>query len=197
MSTLNCSNREQSLLETDLYRYDEAWEKVPTRALQDYFNIAEELIDDLISIASKLSSNELDKIPVQPNSCIIDLRKAEDYNTFHLPTSVNLPLVTEDSPNPFTDATALGFLWGRFEALFANPSKDLLSLIENKKILLLCYDGDSARVATSVLRAKGYQADSLRGGFQALGEMNQNRPDTPVDEANLKQLLGQSKSILV
>lgn len=180
-----------------MYRYDEAWEKAPVQALKDYFDIAEELIEDLVSVASKLSSNELDKIPVQPDSCIIDLRKAEDYDAFHLPTSVNLPLVTEDSPNPFTDAAALGSLWGRFEALFANPTKDLLALIENKKVLLLCYDGDSARVATSVLRAKGYQADSLRGGFKALREMNQSRPDTPVDEANIQQLLGDSKAIPV
>lgn len=45
-----------------------------------------------------------------------------------------------------------------------------------KRILVLCYDGDSARVATSVLRAKGYEADSIRGGFKALGEMRAEAP---------------------
>ena len=35
-------------------------------------------------------------------------------------------------------------------------------------MLVICYNGDTARVATSVLRAKGIEADSLRGGYQAL-----------------------------
>lgn len=35
-------------------------------------------------------------------------------------------------------------------------------------VLVVCYDGDTARVATSVLRAKGLDADSVRGGHHAL-----------------------------
>lgn len=35
-------------------------------------------------------------------------------------------------------------------------------------VLVVCYDGDSARVATSVLRARGLEADSVRGGYRAL-----------------------------
>lgn len=35
-------------------------------------------------------------------------------------------------------------------------------------MLVICYNGDTARIATSVLRAKGIEGDSLRGGYQAL-----------------------------
>ena len=35
-------------------------------------------------------------------------------------------------------------------------------------MLVLCYGGDTSRVATSVLRAKGVDAVSVGGGFQAL-----------------------------
>lgn len=43
-----------------------------------------------------------------------------------------------------------------------------LSRLQGHHVLVICYHGDTARVATSVLRAKGIEADSLRGGYQAL-----------------------------
>lgn len=33
---------------------------------------------------------------------------------------------------------------------------------------MLCYDGDTARVAVSVLRARGVEASSIRGGVKTL-----------------------------
>jgi hypothetical protein len=33
---------------------------------------------------------------------------------------------------------------------------------------MICYDGDTARVATSVLRAKGISASSVKGGITAI-----------------------------
>lgn len=44
----------------------------------------------------------------------------------------------------------------------------LVSHLGSHHVLVLCYNGDTARVATSVLRAKGLEADSVRGGFHAL-----------------------------
>jgi cysteine synthase A len=35
-------------------------------------------------------------------------------------------------------------------------------------ILMVCYTGDTARIATSTLRAREIQAFSLKGGFQEL-----------------------------
>jgi rhodanese-related sulfurtransferase len=47
-------------------------------------------------------------------------------------------------------------------------AEEALSKLRGQHVLVICYHGDTARVATSVLRAKGIEADSLRGGYQAL-----------------------------
>lgn len=39
----------------------------------------------------------------------------------------------------------------------------------NNKILFVCYTGDVSRIAASILRAKGVETFSLRGGFAGLG----------------------------
>ena len=56
--------------------------------------------------------------------------------------------------------------WLELESLLNKES--VLSKLGNQHVLVICYHGDTARVATSVLRAQGIQADSLRGGYQAL-----------------------------
>jgi len=44
----------------------------------------------------------------------------------------------------------------------------LVTDLGSHHVLVVCYDGDTARVATSVLRAKGLEADSVRGGQNAM-----------------------------
>jgi cysteine synthase A len=56
--------------------------------------------------------------------------------------------------------------WLELETLF--KAEQALSKLRGQHVLVICYHGDTARVATSVLRAKGIEADSLRGGYQAL-----------------------------
>jgi cysteine synthase A len=56
--------------------------------------------------------------------------------------------------------------WVELERIFSNAS--LVSDLDSHRVLLLCYDGNTARVATSVLRAKGLEAESIRGGCQVL-----------------------------
>lgn len=51
--------------------------------------------------------------------------------------------------------------------MFAGPAGQLLL---GKRVLLVSYDGDTARVATSVLRARGVEAESVRGGAAAVAE---------------------------
>ncbi|MBE3043398.1 rhodanese-like domain-containing protein [Candidatus Bathyarchaeota archaeon] len=109
----------------------------------------------------------------QPRTSIIDLRQPLDFQDFHLPGSVNVPFVHEDTPNPFSDSQVLASLWKRLEETFKAPGAELECLLQGRRVLLLCYDGDSARVATSVLRAKGYEADSIGGGFRALRRLRQ------------------------
>lgn len=109
----------------------------------------------------------------KPEVSVIDLRQPLDFQAFHLPGSINVPFVDEATPSPFSNPQVLESLWTKLEQTFKAPSKELLTLIEGKQVLLLCYDGDSARVATSVLRAKGHDADSLKGGFKALSMLRE------------------------
>lgn len=150
----------EALTKVDLYRYDDRWEKEAPVILRQYFDIDGALAGSLTPITSKV-------VP-KPSVSVIDLRQPLDFQDFHLPGSVNLPFVNEETVSPFSDPQVLEDLWKKLEATFKTPSQEIKSLIEGKQILLLCYDGDSARVATSVLNAKGYDSSNLKGGFKAL-----------------------------
>jgi hypothetical protein len=78
-------------------------------------------------------------------------------------------------------------LWLELESLFnikdkagnRNASAEaLMSIFRGKRVLTLCYDGDSARVANSVLRAKGVEAECIRGGYSALAKLQMPCNDT-------------------
>lgn len=99
---------------------------------------------------------------------MLDLRTAADFSTWHLPGSVNIPLQSLDfhTPKPFSDPQTLEAQWSELETLFSEEK--VISQLKGCHVLVICYNGDTARVATSVLRAKGVEADSLRGGYQAL-----------------------------
>lgn len=55
--------------------------------------------------------------------------------------------------------------WVELEQIFQDK---LVSDLGSHHVLVVCYDGDTARVATSVLRARGLEADSVRGGYRAM-----------------------------
>ncbi|KAL2111855.1 hypothetical protein VUR80DRAFT_9148 [Thermomyces stellatus] len=155
----------EHLVNVDLYRYDDRWEKESAQALNLFFTQDEALASALVPITSKVKP--------KPQTSIIDLRQPLDFQDFHLPGSVNVPFVYEDTPSPFAESRVLESLWKKLDETFKSPTAELMDLLEGRRILLLCYDGDSARVATSVLRAKGHEADSVKGGFKALRKLRE------------------------
>jgi rhodanese-related sulfurtransferase len=100
---------------------------------------------------------------------LIDLRKPGDFIASQIPGSYNLPLqsLNASTASPFFDATVLEKQWTELDAMFSQNTLNAYDLA-GKKIGVLCYDGDTARIATSVLRAKGIAASSIKGGFKAL-----------------------------
>jgi rhodanese-related sulfurtransferase len=104
---------------------------------------------------------------IQP--ALLDLRTAEDFATFNLSasTSISLQTLSPQTKNPFRDATTLEKQWTELNAIFAADSARL-SELHGKHVYVLCYDGDTSRVATSILRARGVEASSLRGGLHEL-----------------------------
>jgi rhodanese-related sulfurtransferase len=167
-----------------LYRYDEKWERSASEALDAFFDVDRGAILDMVLADPKIGSvNTVDLQSIlrsKQDTTIIDLRQPDDFNNFHLPGAVNMPFVQDGTPSPFSHAKLLESLWENLEGTFKAPGANVQSLLSGRRVLLTCYDGDSARVATSVLRAKGYEADSIRGGFQALNKMRQSSNQTPV-----------------
>ncbi|KID90950.1 cysteine synthase B [Metarhizium guizhouense ARSEF 977] len=174
------SIKNEELLGVDVYRYDEAWERDAADALAAFFGVSKTVSGDVL----------LENSTARPKSetTIIDLRQAADFEEFHVPGSTNVPFVQADQPSPFSDPSTLKGLWTRLEETFKVPHQDLQSLLHGKRVLLLCYDGDSSRVANSVLRAKGYETDSIRGGFKVLHQL---RDEAKRSLANATQQQGQ------
>ncbi|KAH7487539.1 hypothetical protein FOMA001_g5455 [Fusarium oxysporum f. sp. matthiolae] len=172
------------LLEVDLYRYDEKWERSASEALGAFFDVDRGALLDMVLADPKTGSvNTVDLQSIlrsKQDTTIIDLRQPDDFSMFHLPGAVNMPFVQDGTPSPFSDAKLLESLWKNLDGAFEAPGAEVQSLLSGRRVLLTCYDGDSARVAISVLRAKGYEADSIRGGFQALNKMRQSSNQTPM-----------------
>lgn len=184
--------RNEKLRHVDLYRYDDSWELQALPALSSYFNIHPlGSHDTVLSLA-----DQLDKaLTARPNTQVLDFRRSSDYDAFHLPNSVNIPLdalrdgASRGSPfaNIADDCDMLEEVWLELEELFTIKDKNgkrnasaeaLMALLRGKKVLTLCYDGDTARVANSVLRAKSVNAESIRGGYAALSELQMPCNDT-------------------
>jgi rhodanese-related sulfurtransferase len=100
---------------------------------------------------------------------VLDLREASEFGQWHLPGSISLPLASARSggPSPFDDTKVLEEQWRELENIFSlTPfSAALLAGLKSRFVALVCNDGDTARVASSVLRAKGIEASNIAGGI--------------------------------
>ncbi|KAJ5929580.1 hypothetical protein N7454_006530 [Penicillium verhagenii] len=147
----------EQLTKVDLHRYDEAWERD-----------ALDVLPQVYGSARSLAESQLSEITLKPQHRVLDLRRPDDFRAWHLPESINLPLTSigPHTRSPFSDAAVLEAQWVELEKIFRDGR--LVSQLGSHHVLVVCYNGDTARVATSVLRAKGLEADSVRGGFHAL-----------------------------
>ncbi|KAJ5222686.1 uncharacterized protein N7469_008926 [Penicillium citrinum] len=162
--------RNERLTKVDLHRYDEAWERD-----------ALDVLPEVYGSPRSLSETPLREITLKPQHRVIDLRKSEDFRAWHLPGSINLSLdsIGPHSLSPFSDPSILEAQWVELEQIFQSR---ILSDLGSCHVLVLCYDGDTARVATSVLRARGLDADSVRGGYRALKVYGIGSEEVPSDE---------------
>jgi rhodanese-related sulfurtransferase len=168
---LKLLTRHKELTKVDKYRYDEAWERDYAAVLQNFFQVKDPF-SLICSIRSSKNLSLQDILIPKADVSVIDLRQPSDFAINNLPGSWNLPIALATDVSPFSSPAVMTAVWTQLENTFSNPDEDLLRLVQNKRILLICYDGDSARVATSVLRAKGYVADSVRDGFANFAPLN-------------------------
>ncbi|KAJ5090565.1 hypothetical protein N7532_009249 [Penicillium argentinense] len=149
--------RNERLTKVDLHRYDEAWERV-----------ALDVLPDIYGSPRSLAQTPLHEITLKPQARVLDLRQEPDFLAWHLPGSMNVPLrsLGPGTPSPFSDPGVLEAQWVELEAVMDRLVR--ASELGSTHVLVVCYDGDTARVATSVLRARGVEADSVRGGHTAM-----------------------------
>ncbi|OJD15161.1 hypothetical protein AJ78_04556 [Emergomyces pasteurianus Ep9510] len=147
----------ENLAKVDTYRYDESWERLPTDLLPRFYEPLE-----------AVKGYSWTTIKAKSQSYVIDLRKQVDYESWHLPDAINIPLnsLSSGNPSPFADPKVLEAQWLELEDIFGQIRNT--SSFDARRVLVLCYTGDTARVATSILRAKGLEADCIRGGYQAI-----------------------------
>lgn len=102
-------------------------------------------------------------------AALLDLRKPNDFAASHVPGAYNLPLRSSSAStlSPFLDASVLESQWKELEATFTSDRINAHDLV-GKDVYVMCYSGDTARVATSVLRARGISASSVKGGYSSL-----------------------------
>jgi cysteine synthase A len=165
------------LTEVDKYRYDEAWERSPAELVPEFYHQLPSF-----TLENATTGN------LGPDGVILDFRQPADFAAKHLPGAVNIPLETLEPLNcsPFEDSKLLARQWRELEALFSQSicgaSDAVANVRKGKHVLTLCYHGDTSRIANSVLRAKGVQSVSCRGGFQAVIdwlELATRLPDSP------------------
>ncbi|GAP93409.2 putative cysteine synthase A [Rosellinia necatrix] len=169
--------KNQELTKVDKYRYDEAWERDCFDVLQDFFEVPN-MFNLLHSIRSSINLSLQDILIPKTDASVVDLRQPSDFHTYQVPGSTNLPIALPSNSSPFLDPAVMTTVWTQLEETFSSLDADLLSVLQDKRILVICYDGDTSRVATSVLRAKGFAADSIQGGFSNFSRLDQiSKPD--------------------
>lgn len=122
---------------------------------------------------------------------IIDLRSHSDFALGHLAHSRNIPLssLNADDPSPYADAVLLATQFTELNKRFVEaprvehecPGNGVAELNElelpemlaclrrsGREVMVVDYDGETGRLAGSVLREAGVKAYSVVGGWKAL-----------------------------
>lgn len=98
----------------------------------------------------------------------MDLRSPSDFATYHFPSAINKPLLSlaPNQESPFQESAVLELQWTELEEIFG--SEEVTKEFAEMDVLVVCYGGDTARVASSVLRARGVRGWSLAGGMDSV-----------------------------
>ena len=175
----------QILLSCDLDKYDERWELSPKKAVlmvSDHRLLAKRLSPLCNSKACRGSKPSCNKKSRLPKAILLDLRQSGDFAAAHVRGSHSSPLTNLSSKTGdiFADSDALHMHWTNLRRKFAvedgeDDDDDVVGRLGSKvkkasssPLLVICYDGETSRLATSILRAKGHEAFSVLGGFGAL-----------------------------
>ncbi|KAF2674409.1 tryptophan synthase beta subunit-like PLP-dependent enzyme [Microthyrium microscopicum] len=160
------------LLKCDQDKYDERWEISAQQAshlLVQKTRPKEKIpICRLDGCARKPACNRTKPL----RHTVLDIRKDVDFGKAHVRGSVSSPLknIDEDVTDIFGNPSALYVHWADLQAKVDYEENRLGS--KKEKVVVICYDGEVARLTTSILRGRGYTAYSVSGGYKSLRALN-------------------------
>lgn len=93
---------------------------------------------------------------LQLETTLLDLRDRSSFAISHLPGATSFPFasLTETTPSSFSCSTVLEMQWRELEDCCVGEEVERLKEAV-QTVILVDYDGDAARVTTSVFRAQG------------------------------------------
>lgn len=165
----------QSLLHVDTDEYDGRWELNANGAMamlygQDRAQETQPLCSKVPSSATHYCSIHL---PHSSNVTIIDLRSSQDFDDGHIPSAISTPLtnLTAATPSPFDDVDTLQDQWTDLKAKCKDEELGRILNGATGSCMVLCYNGETSRLATAVMRVQGVEAYSVKGGMAAIQDL--------------------------
>ena len=133
--------------------------KIQFSDVSEYEITVHEAFDSSFDSNSKQIWNNLlnnEPVELKDTVVILDTRSKEDFEHFHIPESLNIE---------YTD--------------LERKTDEHLSKLKDKKVITICYRGNSSKLATSILRNKNIEAYTVKGGMTEWSKENlpRWRPD--------------------
>ncbi|KAJ3839316.1 tryptophan synthase beta subunit-like PLP-dependent enzyme [Lentinula raphanica] len=164
---------EEELLHVDRYPYQSEWELpagvVLSKILACMYNEDKGGSDN--PSESRWDTNSRDR-PCK-NIVILDLRAGSDFEKRHFPAAISLDIGIDDkTPNPFLDTPTMVRIWTTLDQRLSH--EDVLfseKKMNENVVIVFCYDGNTSRIATSILRHRGVEAYSCTRGIGTCWEL--------------------------
>lgn len=163
--------KNSNLTSVDVHRYDEAWE------LSTNDPLLHQLLEKPETVLLDLRDDETSR-EWTPQLAAQEQKEKQDDNKISLP----LYTLSPNQESPFYNARLLELQWRELDQVFSGGVDG--RMLGGKSVVSICHQGDTARIATSILRAKGVECFSIKGGAQALREYmgETEKVDSPMRE---------------
>lgn len=104
------------------------------------------------------------------SSTLLDLRSSEDFHAAHFCDAVNTPLrsLTAATPSPFNDVEVLKTQWRELKDEVGGHGTFPNTISKSGPVVVVCYHGETARLACSLMRAQGIETYSIKGGMSVV-----------------------------
>lgn len=104
------------------------------------------------------------------STALLDLRSSEDFHAAHICDAVSTPLrsLTAATPSPFDDVEVLKTQWKELKDKVSEFDFFQDPRLSSGPVIVVCYHGETARLACSIMRAQGIETYSIKGGMTAV-----------------------------